>query len=66
MNKEIPGISMDIVQHILTHVDLSLSPTDMGEVWANMLRNVYAALVEVHAFSSTAMNDPSGMEGNVA
>ncbi|KAK0429626.1 peptidase M36 [Armillaria borealis] len=38
---------------------------DVGEVWANMLHNVYAALVEAHGFSSTAMDDPSGTEGNV-
>ncbi len=31
-----------------------------------MLHNVYAALVEVHGFSSTAMDDPSGTEGNVS
>ncbi|KAK0429629.1 hypothetical protein EV421DRAFT_1893813 [Armillaria borealis] len=38
---------------------------DIGEVWANMLHNAYAALVEVHGFSSTAMDDPSGTEGNI-
>ncbi|SJL17912.1 uncharacterized protein ARMOST_21481 [Armillaria ostoyae] len=38
---------------------------DIGEVWANMLHNVYAALIEVHGFSSTAMDDPSGTEGNI-
>ncbi|KAK0467514.1 Fungalysin metallopeptidase-domain-containing protein, partial [Armillaria novae-zelandiae] len=38
---------------------------NMGEVWANMLHNVYDALIRVHGFSSTAMDDPSCMEGNV-
>ncbi|KAK0462282.1 Fungalysin metallopeptidase-domain-containing protein [Desarmillaria tabescens] len=38
---------------------------DIGEVWANMLHNVYAALVQAHGFSSTAMDDPSGPEGNI-
>ncbi|KAK0437430.1 Fungalysin metallopeptidase-domain-containing protein [Desarmillaria tabescens] len=38
---------------------------DIGEVWANMLHNVYAALVGVHGWSATAMEDPSGSEGNV-
>ncbi|KAK0184108.1 Fungalysin metallopeptidase-domain-containing protein [Armillaria mellea] len=38
---------------------------DIGEVWANMLHNVYAALVGVHGFSSAAMDDPSGTEGNI-
>ncbi|KAK0439144.1 Fungalysin metallopeptidase-domain-containing protein [Armillaria borealis] len=37
----------------------------IGEVWANMLHNVYAALVEEHGWSSTAMEDPSGAEGNI-
>ncbi|KAJ6536427.1 Fungalysin metallopeptidase-domain-containing protein [Mycena vulgaris] len=39
--------------------------TDIGEVWANMLHNVYAALVSDLGFSSTAATDPSGSEGNV-
>ncbi len=30
-----------------------------------MLDNVYEALVEVHGFSSTAMDDPSGTEANI-
>ncbi|KAK0482162.1 Fungalysin metallopeptidase-domain-containing protein [Armillaria luteobubalina] len=38
---------------------------DIGEVWANILRNVYASLVSVHGFSSTAVDDPSGTEGNI-
>ncbi|KAK0439982.1 Fungalysin metallopeptidase-domain-containing protein [Desarmillaria tabescens] len=41
------------------------STHDIGEVWANMLHNVYAALVEVHGWSSTAMEDASGLEGNI-
>ena len=32
---------------------------DMGEVWANMLHNVYAGLVSVHGFSDTAHTDPT-------
>ncbi|KAF5380129.1 hypothetical protein D9615_006235 [Tricholomella constricta] len=36
-----------------------------GEIWANMLHNVYAALVAAHGWSSTALTDPSGSEGNV-
>ncbi|KAH8103011.1 Fungalysin metallopeptidase-domain-containing protein [Cristinia sonorae] len=38
---------------------------DIGEVWANLLHNVYAALVKKHGFSKTAHTDPSGREGNV-
>lgn len=32
---------------------------DIGEVWANLLHNVYAALVGVHGFSATAHTDPT-------
>ena len=38
---------------------------DIGEVWANLLHNVYAALVGAHGFSDTARADASGSEGNV-
>ncbi|KAF5379696.1 hypothetical protein D9615_005730 [Tricholomella constricta] len=37
----------------------------IGEVWANLLHNVYAALVEAHGWSSTARTNPDGTEGNV-
>lgn len=33
--------------------------TDIGEVWANLLHNVYAGLVGVHGFSATAHTDPT-------
>ncbi|ESK87510.1 putative extracellular elastinolytic metalloproteinase precursor [Moniliophthora roreri MCA 2997] len=38
---------------------------DIGEVWANILHNVYAALVAEHGFSFTARSNPNGSEGNV-
>ncbi|KAI0341873.1 hypothetical protein BDW22DRAFT_1331315 [Trametopsis cervina] len=38
---------------------------DVGEVWANILHNVYAALVDAHGYSETAKTDPTGSEGNV-
>ncbi|PBK72769.1 hypothetical protein ARMSODRAFT_881547 [Armillaria solidipes] len=38
---------------------------NIGEVWANMLHNVYAPLVGAHGWSATAMEDPSGPEGNI-
>ncbi|KAJ7210611.1 Fungalysin metallopeptidase-domain-containing protein [Mycena rebaudengoi] len=38
---------------------------DAGEVWANLLHNVYAALVGEHGFSDTAFTDPDQPEGNV-
>ncbi|OJT09257.1 Extracellular metalloproteinase mep, partial [Trametes pubescens] len=36
----------------------------IGEVWANILHNVYAALVGVHGFSDTAHTDPTTTGGN--
>lgn len=38
---------------------------DIGEVWANILHNIHAALVMAHGFSATAFKDPTGSEGNV-
>ncbi|TCD67860.1 hypothetical protein EIP91_011857 [Steccherinum ochraceum] len=37
---------------------------DIGEVWANMLHNVYAGLVADHGFSPTAHTDPTTTGGN--
>ncbi|KAI9439555.1 Fungalysin metallopeptidase-domain-containing protein [Lactarius indigo] len=38
---------------------------DMGEVWANTLHNVYAALVITYGWSKNALTDPTTNEGNV-
>jgi extracellular elastinolytic metalloproteinase len=38
---------------------------DIGEVWANMLHNVYAALVGSKGFSGQARTNPNGTKGNV-
>ncbi|KAH8978800.1 Fungalysin metallopeptidase-domain-containing protein [Lactarius hatsudake] len=38
---------------------------DMGEVWANTLHNVYAALVIIKGWSTNALTDPTTNEGNV-
>lgn len=38
---------------------------DIGEVWANILHNVYAALVSANGWSPNARTDPTGTEGNV-
>ncbi|KAI0260276.1 Fungalysin metallopeptidase-domain-containing protein [Gloeopeniophorella convolvens] len=38
---------------------------DIGEVWANILHNVYASLVQAHGWSATARTDPTTSEGNV-
>ncbi|KAI9434880.1 Fungalysin metallopeptidase-domain-containing protein [Lactarius indigo] len=37
----------------------------IGEVWANMLHNVYASLVSAHGWSATARTNPGGTEGNI-
>ncbi|KAH9481998.1 Extracellular metalloproteinase MEP [Psilocybe cubensis] len=37
----------------------------IGEVWANTLHNVYAALVAEHGWSATAKTNPDGTEGNI-
>lgn len=38
---------------------------DVGQVWANILHNVYAALVKQYGFSKSAKTNPEGKEGNV-
>ena len=37
---------------------------NIGEIWANLLHNVYAALVKAHGYSSSARTDPSSAAGN--
>ena len=37
----------------------------IGEIWANMLHNVYAALVGQYGFSPSAFTNPDGREGNI-
>lgn len=37
----------------------------IGEVWANILHNVYAALVAMHGWSASAFTDPDTTHGNV-
>ncbi|KAJ7217451.1 Fungalysin metallopeptidase-domain-containing protein [Mycena rebaudengoi] len=37
----------------------------IGEVWANMLHNVYAALVKAHGWSARAFTHPEDCQGNV-
>lgn len=34
-------------------------------MWANLLHNVYAALVGAHGWSATARTNPTGTEGNI-
>ncbi|KAF8918210.1 Fungalysin metallopeptidase-domain-containing protein [Mucidula mucida] len=51
----------------LRYSDLQIlnQPHAIGEVWANMLHNVLAALINDHGFSMTAKTDATGTEGNV-
>ncbi|KAJ7884716.1 Fungalysin metallopeptidase-domain-containing protein [Mycena leptocephala] len=37
----------------------------IGEIWANILHNIHAALVEKYGFSTSAMTNPDGTEGNI-
>ncbi|KDR73072.1 hypothetical protein GALMADRAFT_228748 [Galerina marginata CBS 339.88] len=37
----------------------------IGQVWANLLHVIHAALVDKHGFSTTAMTNPDGTEGNI-
>ncbi|KAI0765479.1 Fungalysin metallopeptidase-domain-containing protein [Fomes fomentarius] len=37
----------------------------IGELWANILHNVYAALVDAHGFAADARTNPSSSAGNV-
>ncbi|KAF8886755.1 Fungalysin metallopeptidase-domain-containing protein, partial [Infundibulicybe gibba] len=46
-------------------VSVNMERHDIGEVWANMLHNVYDALVKEHGFSENAKTDASTPEGNV-
>jgi len=38
---------------------------DIGEIWANVLHKVYAALVSAKGWSATAKTNPNGTEGNI-
>ncbi|KAG2003706.1 extracellular elastinolytic metalloproteinase [Coprinopsis cinerea AmutBmut pab1-1] len=51
----------------LTYKDVSVSVDvhAVGEVWANMLHNVYAALVEASGYSLTHFKDATRLSGNV-
>ncbi|KAF8331552.1 Fungalysin metallopeptidase-domain-containing protein [Amanita rubescens] len=51
----------------LRYSDLQMTtdPHSVGEIWANMLHNVLAALVQERGFSTQALTNPDGPEGNV-
>lgn len=43
----------------------SNSLAGIGEVWANMLHNVYAALVDARGFAEDKLTNPDSTAGNV-
>lgn len=45
--------------------DLFFMMVGIGEVWANMLHNVYAVLVDERGFSAEKLTNPDGKEGNI-
>lgn len=49
------------VRHAYFHCSFTIPicGLDIGEVWANILHNVYAGLVGAHGFSATAKTDPT-------
>ncbi|KAI0311344.1 Fungalysin metallopeptidase-domain-containing protein [Amylostereum chailletii] len=50
----------------LTYADIGTPNEvhDIGEVWANILHNVLASLVNAHGFDSDALFDPTSTAGN--
>lgn len=59
--------SRDSAVNPLTYADAdpSVKTSRIGEVWANMLHNVLAALADNRGWSNTAITDPTGTLGNV-
>ncbi|KAF9056986.1 Fungalysin metallopeptidase-domain-containing protein [Panaeolus papilionaceus] len=59
--------STNMTTNPLTYGDLQTRTEvhSIGEVWANMLFNVYAELVAAHGWSATARTNPDTAEGNV-
>ncbi|KAJ6537031.1 Fungalysin metallopeptidase-domain-containing protein [Mycena capillaripes] len=48
----------------LNELGINCTFPDIGEVWAHLLHNVYAALVSARGFSATAPIDPTSTAGN--
>ncbi|TFK97383.1 Fungalysin metallopeptidase-domain-containing protein [Pterulicium gracile] len=46
-------------------VQTRVAPHSIGQVWPNMLHNVYATLVGTNGWSPNACTDPTGTEDNV-
>ena len=54
-----------VCEYILTYEVHRELLEQISEVWANMLHNVYAALVAKHGYAQDAMTNPCGGAGNV-
>jgi extracellular elastinolytic metalloproteinase len=50
--------------HLFLQQRSTFLSTDIGEVWANILHNVYAALVAKYGFDANARMDPTSTAGN--
>ncbi|TCD64506.1 hypothetical protein EIP91_004002, partial [Steccherinum ochraceum] len=60
--------STSMTTNPLVYADVTTVPQEahyIGEIWANMLHNVHAALIDAHGFSTTANTNPDGTEGNI-
>ncbi|KAJ7749848.1 peptidase M36, partial [Mycena maculata] len=53
----------DVKTYVKKNSIHSVSP--FPQIWANLLHNVHAALVEKYGFSTSAMTNPNGSEGNI-
>lgn len=68
--RTLPKAGKSMVSPILSAVDIRLSDgqhsrIDVGEVWANMLHNIYAVLVENFGYAADARTNPDQSAGNV-
>ncbi|KAH8797984.1 Fungalysin metallopeptidase-domain-containing protein [Flagelloscypha sp. PMI_526] len=57
--------SMTVNPYTYSRLKTQTEVHNIGEVWANILYNVYAALVEQYGWSETGRTNPDGTEGNV-
>ncbi|KAF8958839.1 Fungalysin metallopeptidase-domain-containing protein [Flammula alnicola] len=63
--KLVSNLIVSISYEIKSWERFKISAPASGEIWANMLYNVYAAFVGVYGWSATARTNPTGTEGNI-
>lgn len=63
--RPVPKYTVGFLIYFYLQIRLLNHYAAIGEVWANMLFNVYANLVDLHGFSANARTDPTTSEGNV-